>query len=296
MKFKTINNGEKIAYKDINNMNIKNQKTLVLIHGNMCSSNHFNDFINKLSNKLKDFRIIAPDLRGYGESSYNNHFNTFEELADDVLDLLNLLSIGNFFLIGHYTGTAVAMEISAKSTSRVSKLVLVSPIRTMGVVLERLNANGEIINDAFLSTRKDIESDSFRIKPIKEIFETQNIEFMENIITSNYLTFNLNKILIKTLTNDALKQKNVVDIYVALSNFNISNKDNGIKKGNNKIQCITAQTLIVQSSNDSLVPYDNAYLIKYFLKSESKIIVSNFGHSPFMPIHPILDELIKFII
>lgn len=302
MDFITLNNKEKIAYVDIaKNINFNNTKVIVLLHGNMSSSSHFDNFINNLTNDFIDnseetnYRIIAPDLRGFGLSSYNTNFDTFDDLSNDIIELLDNLNIKNFVLIGHYIGTAVAMEICAKLKNQVEKLILVSPVSTMGMPLKKINSKGEYIDNEFLINRNEIENDVLRVKPIAKIFNNKDKVTIENILDSIYNNPNLSEQLLMSLTNSAINQRCIIDIYVALSNFNISDKHNGITQGNNKLSLITAETLVVQSGIDNLVPIDNAYLIKYFLKSKSKIITGNFGHSPFLWDNDIQNQIINFI-
>ncbi len=81
-------------------------------------------FLAELS---KDFKVIAPHLPGYGES-------TGGELVEDVVDaclfyhqLLDDLGIASTNVIGHSMGGMLAAELAALDVHRVKKLVLVSP-------------------------------------------------------------------------------------------------------------------------------------------------------------------------
>ena len=58
------------------------------------------------------FRVIAPDLRGHGDSEGGGPF-TVDRLATDCSQLLDELKVGSFFLIGHSMGGAVAMQLMA---------------------------------------------------------------------------------------------------------------------------------------------------------------------------------------
>ena len=54
---------------------------VLMVHGNMSSSVHYEPLITRIKGK---YRCVAVDLRGFGDSTYNNRFDTLEELADDV--------------------------------------------------------------------------------------------------------------------------------------------------------------------------------------------------------------------
>lgn len=276
MKNFKLTNNDVLAYNDYGT----GENVLVAIHGNMSSSKQFNNLVLDLDG---DFRVITPDLRGFGESSYFSSVNSFEEYADDVIELLAHLNIQNFSLLGHYIGGAVALEIAAKLKTRVQKLILVSSIGTLGFPIPQLNENGEVIPKSFLTSRSELSDDILRVKPLQQVFDLKDYDFLENVLRSTI--FNVtepNNDLMKLFLNDAFTQKSIIDVYTALANFNISNKHNGVSQGNNKIEDITAETIVIQGSNDMLVPFDMAYTIKYSLRSPSKILTGTFGHSPFV--------------
>lgn len=75
----------------------------------------------------RDFRVIAPHLPGYGES-------TGAELIDDVIDaglfyhqLMDDLRIESACVIGHSMGGMLAAEMAALDVHRVRKLILAAP-------------------------------------------------------------------------------------------------------------------------------------------------------------------------
>jgi pimeloyl-ACP methyl ester carboxylesterase len=71
------------------------------------------------------YRIIAPDLRGHGESPAPEGVYTMDELADDVVELLDALKItGPVVLGGLSMGGYVAFSIMARYPRRVNGLIL----------------------------------------------------------------------------------------------------------------------------------------------------------------------------
>ncbi len=292
MKKVLLKNGEELAYRDMGN----GDEVLVCLHGNMCSSFEFIDFMESLSNR--NIRVISPDLRGFGESSYNTPISTFEEYAGDIIELLDNLGISSFTLLGHYIGGAVAMEIASLLKNRVKKLVFVSSVGTLGYPMNKLDSSGQPIPNEFLTSREEIESDIFRVLPVQQIFDYKDFDFLKGVFESTLFNVTVpNTEKVNEVIMDAFTQKSIVDVYCALNSFNISNKFNGVLEGNNKIEEITAETLVIQGSNDALVPFDMAYLIKYGLKSKSVIVTGNFGHLPFLDCPSWIEEtVIQFIL
>jgi 3-oxoadipate enol-lactonase len=64
------------------------------------------------------FRVIAPDLRGYGESPVTAGTVTMAELAADVRQLLDREGIGRAALVGLSMGGLILMELAAAEPDR----------------------------------------------------------------------------------------------------------------------------------------------------------------------------------
>jgi 3-oxoadipate enol-lactonase len=71
-----------------------------------------------------EFRVVAPDLRGSGETSLGAGDVTMEILAEDVAALLDELSLGRVILGGLSMGGYVAFEFFRRFPERVRALVL----------------------------------------------------------------------------------------------------------------------------------------------------------------------------
>ncbi len=74
-------------------------------------------------------RVIAPDLRGLGDSERTlNNVAAYQkaELAKDMVEVLDALQIDSFFLVGHDWGGIVAQEVALLIPGRVRKFVLMN--------------------------------------------------------------------------------------------------------------------------------------------------------------------------
>ncbi len=73
-----------------------------------------------------DFRIVAPDLRGFGESGWptGGAAPAMRDYAEDVVALLDALTIDRCAVIGAGFGAEVALEIAAADPRRAQMLVL----------------------------------------------------------------------------------------------------------------------------------------------------------------------------
>lgn len=78
-----------------------------------------------LSDKL---RMIAPDLRGLGDSERTMAPDLYrkQELAKDVMEIVDALGLKDFFLVGHDWGGAVVQEMAMAMPERTKKLALMN--------------------------------------------------------------------------------------------------------------------------------------------------------------------------
>ena len=69
-------------------------------------------------------RVVAPDLRGHGETTVVNDPATMEEMAEDVAALLNGLGMERAVVCGLSMGGYVALAFFRKYSERVRALIL----------------------------------------------------------------------------------------------------------------------------------------------------------------------------
>ena len=72
----------------------------------------------------RDFRVIVYDHRGTGRSTHSGLDYTVEQMANDVLRLMDALEIGAAHFVGHSTGGAIGQIIAQDHRDRLSSLVL----------------------------------------------------------------------------------------------------------------------------------------------------------------------------
>ena len=59
------------------------------------------------------YRIIAPDQRGHSLRNEPISKYTSEEIAEDIIELLDFLKINSVILVGHAMGGSVAGHLAA---------------------------------------------------------------------------------------------------------------------------------------------------------------------------------------
>jgi haloacetate dehalogenase len=83
----------------------------------------------------RDFTVIAPDLRGYGDSSKpkvaaDNYSYSKRKMARDQVEIMSRLGYDRFFLVGHDRGARVAHRLTLDYPDRVERLVVLDIIPT----------------------------------------------------------------------------------------------------------------------------------------------------------------------
>ena len=106
---------------------------LVLLHGFPQTHVMWHRVAQTLKN---DYRLVLPDLRGYGDSSHlpglPDHSNYSKRaMAQDVVGLLDQLNVDTFFLCGHDRGGRVAHRLALDFSARVLKLCVLDIAPTL---------------------------------------------------------------------------------------------------------------------------------------------------------------------
>lgn len=116
----------KINYKgidfDISIRFKKGKKTLVFIHGLICSKKDFSNVWE--IPYFKKYGILTFDLAGFGESSKPENFSyDMEEQAEVCRLLLKHLNLDKVHLIGHSMGGAIALILAHKIPEKALSLI-----------------------------------------------------------------------------------------------------------------------------------------------------------------------------
>jgi pimeloyl-ACP methyl ester carboxylesterase len=83
---------------------------------------------HQLQNLAADFRVVAPDQRGFGGSDKPEEVAAYktDRIVEDLVALADALDIGRFTLVGHDWGGAAAWLAALRHPERVKRLVIVN--------------------------------------------------------------------------------------------------------------------------------------------------------------------------
>ena len=274
-KMLKLGNGEQLAYVEHG----KGDQVVFLIHGNMSSSLHYLPLIERLS---PHFKVIAPDMRGFGDSTYNQRFDSLYDLADDLLDFAAKMNIKKAILVGWSTGGGIALRMAAKMPQLVSKIVLIESMSHKGYPIFRKDDKGQALLGQVYATKDEMAADPIQVAPAVAAMATKNVPFMSYLWDVAIYSVNKpspedNKLYI----NETLKQRNLVDIDWGLATFNMGNDFNFYTQGDGSIAHVKAPVLSIWSKKDYVVL---EYMVNETVAALGSLatlkLYENSGHSP----------------
>ncbi|MBR7162526.1 MAG: alpha/beta hydrolase [Clostridia bacterium] len=225
-------------------------EVVLMIHGNMSSSVHYEPLIERIKDK---YRCIAVDLRGFGDSTYNNRFDTLEELADDVNALTDALGINSYYLVGWSNGGGVGLKLCAKYPEKVKKFFDIEGASHMGYPIFK-KVNFQPTTEPYAS-KEEMASDPMQVAPVIGMFATGDSKTMSSlwemtIYTVNKPTPEQNE----RWMAETMKQRCIVDLDWALGTFNMSDLATPYGMGDGTIKNVTCPVALTLADKDVVVP------------------------------------------
>lgn len=259
----------------------KTDEKILFVHGNMSSSSCFINLIESLDG----FEVYALDMRGFGESSYNNKVQSIYDLVSDLKKFILDLDLNNFTLVSWSFGSVIALEISRDDLikKRIKNEIFLAPVgyspfNTNGADILTNNFQEYLSDFDFLNPEKNLEILNnfmhFNLSLIEESFKSMGINNKKS-------TIDIIKILFKTFIYNvnlpdkkefdrnvlaASKQKNLEDIASILRNYEYF--------GNN----LKINSIVLHGYDDKVISYmDGKFLAQKIGASFKKL--DDCGHS-----------------
>ena len=283
-------NREQIAYRE----RAGGEKIVILVHGNMTSSKHWDLLMDVLDEKYK---VYAPDLRGFGQSSYNERITSIEDFSDDLKGFVDALELKDFYLVGWSTGGAVSMQFVADYPGYCEKLVLLASASTRGYPLIGTKEDGTPDTEHRPVTIEEIEQEE-KTLVVQGMYKSRNRDGLKALWNRVIYTHNKPVAEIyEQYVDDMLTQRNYADVNYSLTTFNISNQHNGIKGGTNQAKDITIPVLILRGDRDYVVTEPMTKEIEADLgKNATSIRLRDTGHSPMVDdLEQLTEAIEKFL-
>jgi len=123
-----IENTVTVAGKTIFVAETGSDPAVVMLHGGGPGASGVSNYSRNIDALAQDFRVIVPDMPGYGRSAKGvDQSDPFGYLADMIRGLLDELGVATTHLIGNSYGGAAALRLALDTPGRVGKLILMGP-------------------------------------------------------------------------------------------------------------------------------------------------------------------------
>lgn len=127
---------------------------LVVLHGLFGSADNWRSHIRHWRQTR---RVVAVDLRNHGRSNHTSGMH-YEDMAADVLEVMNQLDIQRCDLLGHSMGGKVAMTLARRHPQRIARLIVadIAPIAYEHGHDDIFRAH-RLVEDALPESRKEAD-------------------------------------------------------------------------------------------------------------------------------------------
>jgi pimeloyl-ACP methyl ester carboxylesterase len=102
---------------------------LVFVHGWSCDRSYWHEQLEVFS---QQFKVVAMDLAGHGESGLERESWTMAAFGGDVAAVVEKLGLQNIILIGHSMGGDVIAEAALRLPDRVASLIMIDTYKKLG--------------------------------------------------------------------------------------------------------------------------------------------------------------------
>ena len=259
--------GETYAYLEAGH----GEKTVLLVHGNMSSSAHWQPVIEALEG---EYRVFAPDLRGFGDSTYNREFNSLGELADEIWQFCDALGIGDCYMCGWSTGGGIVMEAALARPEQVKGLILLDSVPPSGYPMFVKGPDFQPILTQPMTTKEQVAADPVQVLPALNALKSGDRATMKSIW--DMVIYNLRKPPdedYEVYLDGIMKQRNLVDVDYALMVFNVVDRLPGL----------ACPVTILHGAKDMVVPFAwiQAALDNGQFGADTELVTfADAGHSP----------------
>jgi len=220
---------------------------IILIHGLLGSLEN----LNMVAKGLKDnFTVTSVDVRNHGNSFHENNMD-YAVLAQDIVNLMDNLSIFDAHILGHSMGGKIAMQLALSSPERVNKLL----IADIAPVVYPPHHNQIIAG---------LQSIDLKTTKSRKEADKQLANFVEEASVRQFLLRNL------ILTNNALSFKCNIEF--------ISHCYQQVMQAYQGSSTFTKETLFIKGGNSDYILADHRTVIATLFPNSKAKIIQGTGH------------------
>jgi pimeloyl-ACP methyl ester carboxylesterase len=248
-------NGVRIHYQEAGD---DKAAPMILIHGFISSNLIWTNTLLPLAGE--GFRVIAPDLPGYGYSDKPaNAEYTIAEQAATMIGLMDRLQIKKAIIVGASYGGAIAATMALDYPERVEKLILVGAVtnddakKNLLLRISCLPIIGDIATPLFLGSRWILR------KRMEDMYRRMGKPVNDRMVAARHhllATANAQRAMIRTARRWSA---------------------NRIER---EVSLIRRPTLLVWGDQDDHIPLEDAFKLRDAMPNAKLVVFRNCGHLP----------------
>lgn len=223
---------------------------VVLLHGSGPGVSGRANWQHTIPGLAKHFRIIAPDIVGYGETSRpDDVVYSLSTWSDHVLGLLDALELDRVSLVGNSLGGRISLDIADRHPDRVSRMVLMGSPGVGMTLTDGLKALRAY--EPSLDNMRALLLDYFAVDPAIITDELVRIRYAASVET--------------------------FDAYRAMF-FDPRHKGNELSITEEQTRSIRTPSLLIHGREDKVVPPEVSWTMLHLLQDADLHIFARCGH------------------
>ncbi|MBI5807761.1 MAG: alpha/beta hydrolase [Ignavibacteriales bacterium] len=174
----------------------KGEPALIFVHGWACNKSYWK---NQTKEFAKNYKVVALDLTGHGQSTANRKSYTMQLFGQDVAAVVNQLKLSKVILIGHSMAGAVILEAKKILKDKVIGIIGVDTYQVLDVgeteeraeqFLSTFKSNYLGSVEAYLGNLfaegRDTNFTNSIIRDLQKMPKERGIDIFRNILKYNY--------------------------------------------------------------------------------------------------------------
>lgn len=253
-----------MAHVNVNGIQLAYQRRgsgtpLVLLHGFPLDHHLWDEVVPLLEDT---FDVIAPDLRGFGNSTMIDVPHRMDDYASDIAGLLDHLNISKAAIVGHSMGGYVALAFARLYPERV---------RGLGLVSSQVLADPPERKEGRYKSAADVSANG-----IGSVVESMTPKFTSDEELQSYARASMERQPPAAYIGALKAMAERADSTPLLSSLHVP-------------------VVIIHGDADALIPVDRAREVKAALLQAHLVEISGAGHMPMMEAKEETAEALKHL-
>lgn len=233
-----------------------NGTSAVLLHGVGLDHTIWQPMVDLYASQMQ---FVLPDLRGQGKTQLNQADQTIEQMAEDILALIDNLALEKIVLGGHSMGGYVALAFAEKHPERLSGLVMIA-------------------------TNAGADPDA---KKAQRYLDAEAIRQSGSKILAASLS--------PKLSGDPQIQSDMYELIANTSREGLANTQIAIARRPERFQVLASLTcpiLVVAGAEDKIIPLEAAQAMAKANPKAKFVVIPGVGHMPMLEAPKTLGALL----